>query len=72
MILFARANLPVRGISGFSAEADGLGYKYNGNVKSGPQTINGVAYNLYVIEGAIQAIFNLAMLGSSKPRWINS
>jgi len=53
VIVFARGNLPVRGISGFSAEADGLGYKYNGNVKSGPQTINGVAYNLYVIEGAI-------------------
>jgi len=53
VILFARGNVPMRGISGFSAEGDGLGYKYNGNVKSGPQTINGVAYNLYVIEGAI-------------------
>ena len=53
VILFARGNLPVRGLSGFSAEADGLGYKYNSNIKSGPQTINSVAYNLYVIEGAI-------------------
>ena len=53
VILFARANVPVRGLGGFSAEADGLSYKYNGNVKSGSQVINGETFNVYLIEGAI-------------------
>ena len=53
VIVFARTSLPVRNISGFSAEADGLGYKYNNNVKTGNQVINGEAFNIYLIEGAI-------------------
>ncbi len=53
VIVFARTSLPVRNISGFSAEADGLGYKYNNNVKTGNQVINGEAFNVYLIEGAI-------------------
>ena len=53
VIVFARANLPVRGLTGYSAEADGLVYKYSGNVKTGNQVINGEAFNVYLIEGAI-------------------
>ena len=53
VIVFARASLPVRNISGFSSEADGLSYKYNSNVKTGNQVINGEAFNIYLIEGAI-------------------
>lgn len=53
VIVFARANLPVRGLSSFNVEADGLGYKYSNNIKSGEQTINGEAFKIYVIEGAI-------------------
>ncbi|MCG3147638.1 MAG: hypothetical protein PCFJNLEI_01078 [Verrucomicrobiae bacterium] len=53
VIVFARANLPVRGLSSFNSEAEGLGYKYSGNVKQGTQSINGEAFNVYVVEGAI-------------------
>ena len=53
VIVFARTSLPVRNLSGFSAEADGLSYKYNSNVKTGSQVINGEAFNIYLIEGAI-------------------
>jgi len=53
VVVFARGNLPVRGLSSFNAEADGLGYKYTGNVKTGAQSINGEAFKVYVIEGAI-------------------
>ena len=53
VIVFARTSLPVRNISGFSAEADGLSYKYSSNVKTGNQVINGEAFNIFLIEGAI-------------------
>ena len=53
VIVFARSSLPVRNIVGFSAEADGLSYKYNSNVKTGNQVINGEAFNIFLIEGAI-------------------
>ena len=53
VIVFARASLPVRGLNGFNAEADSLGYKYNGNVKTASQVINGESFNVYIIEGAI-------------------
>ena len=53
VIVFARANVPVRGLTGFSAEADGLGYKYSSNVRNGAQVINGESFNVYLIEGAI-------------------
>ena len=53
VLVFARANVPVRGIGGFSADADGLGYKYSSNVRTGNQVINGETFNIYLIEGAI-------------------
>ena len=53
VILFARANVPVRGLAGFNAEADGLGYKNAGNLRTGTQVINGESFNIYLIEGAI-------------------
>jgi hypothetical protein len=53
VLVFARANLPVRGLSSFNADAEGLDYKYLGNVRTGTQTIHGEAFNVYLIEGAI-------------------
>ncbi len=53
VIVYARANLPVRGLSGFNYEAEGLGFKHLGQIKTGSQTLNGEAFNLFLIEGAI-------------------
>jgi len=53
VVLFARANIPVKGVGGYSYEADGLGYKFIQNLKSGAKVINGESFNLYLIGGAI-------------------
>jgi hypothetical protein len=53
VLVFARANLPVRGLSSFNADADRLGYKYSRDVKTGTQSTNGETFNVYLIEGAI-------------------
>jgi hypothetical protein len=51
--LLARANVPLKGLGGFNCAADGLGYKFLQNVKSGAKVVNGETFNLHVIEGAI-------------------
>jgi len=51
--IFARSDAPLKGFAGFSAEADGLGYQYRPNLKSGTYIEGGVRYNVFVIEGAI-------------------
>ncbi|MEI6084473.1 MAG: BatD family protein [Verrucomicrobiota bacterium] len=56
VLVFARANMPVRGLSSFNADAEGLGYKYSREIKSGAQTINGESFNVYLIEGAIAPV----------------
>jgi hypothetical protein len=53
VLVFARSDVPLRGFSGFNYEADGLGYKYNPNIKSGTHVEGGVSYNVFLIEGAI-------------------
>jgi hypothetical protein len=53
VVLFARANIPLKGVGAFTYEADGLGYRFLQNLKSGVNTINGEAFNIYLIEGAI-------------------
>jgi oxygen tolerance protein BatD len=51
--IFSRADVPLRGLNGFSYEADGLGYKFIPNLKSGSQVINGESFNVQVIQGVI-------------------
>jgi hypothetical protein len=53
VVLYARQNLPLRGVGGYSAEAEGLGYNYLPSLKTANQEVNGEGYNLYAIEGAI-------------------
>jgi hypothetical protein len=53
VLVFARADVPFRGLNSFNCEADGLGFKYLPNVKPGTQVINGESYNVAVIQGAI-------------------
>ncbi len=53
VVLFSRADVPLRGVGGYSCEADGLGYKFLNNLKSGTRIINGETFNLQLIEGAI-------------------
>ncbi len=51
--LFARQDVPLKGISGFQSEADGLNYKYNSRIRSGSETIGGQAFRVFQIEGAV-------------------
>lgn len=53
VLVFARANQPVRGLSAFNCEADSLNYTHSGNVRTGTQSIDGENYNVFLIEGAI-------------------
>jgi hypothetical protein len=53
ILLFTRVDQEVKGLGGFTFEADGLGYKFLQNPKSGRQVINGETFNVYMIEGAI-------------------
>lgn len=54
VVLFARADVPLRGgLGGFNCEADGLGFKFLQNLKTGAQVINGESFNVWVIDGAI-------------------
>jgi hypothetical protein len=50
--VYARGDVPLAGFGGFTYQADGLGYRYLQNIKSGAQTINGETFNIFVIEGA--------------------
>lgn len=53
VFLFAREDVPLKGVSGFQYEAEGLGYKFLQNLKSGTRQINGENFNVHVIEGAV-------------------
>ncbi len=53
VVLFSRADVPLRGVGGFNYDADGLGFKFLQNLKQGTQVINGESFNVGVIEGAI-------------------
>ena len=53
VLVFARADVPLRGFGGFSYEADGLGFKFLQNLRSGTQVINGESFNVQVIQAAI-------------------
>lgn len=53
IIIYARADVPLRGFGGFNYDAEGLGYKFLPNVKPGTQVINGQSFNVGVIQGAI-------------------
>ena len=51
--VYARQDIPFRKISGFQAEVAGLNYKYNSHLQPDSQIINGQAYNVFRIIGAI-------------------
>jgi len=51
--VFARQNLPMRGLANPQFEADGLGYKFLNNVATGQQAINGESFTVYRITGAL-------------------
>ncbi len=53
VFICSRSDVPLRGLNGFNYEADGLGYKFLPNLKSGSQVINGEAFNVQMIQGAI-------------------
>lgn len=53
VLLFTRADQDVKGLGGFTFEAEGLGYRFLQNPKSARKVINGEAFNIYIIEGAI-------------------
>ena len=53
VLVFSRADVPLKGFGGFSYEANGLGFKFLQNLKSGTQVINGESFNVQVIQGAI-------------------
>lgn len=52
-VLLARANVPIRGLAGYNYEAEGLGYKFLQNPKTGTKVIDGETFNAYVFEGTI-------------------
>lgn len=51
--LYAREDVPLRGVGGFQYNAEGLGYRFGQNLKQGKQVINGERFNVYVLEGAV-------------------
>jgi hypothetical protein len=53
VFVYSRNDGTLRGFSGFNYEADGLGFKWLPNLKSGTQIINGESFKVQVIEGAI-------------------
>jgi len=53
VFICSRSDVPLRGLSGFNYEADGLGYKFLPNLKSGTQVINGESFNVQMIQGVI-------------------
>ena len=53
VLVYSRADVPLRGLSGFNYEADGLGFKFLPKLKPGTQIVNGESFNVQVIEGAI-------------------
>jgi len=55
IIVFARPNVPIRGVGGGNIEAEGLNFK-NLPIKAGTQVINGETFNVCLIEGAISPL----------------
>jgi hypothetical protein len=53
VLVFWRGDVPLKGLNGFNYEAEGLGFKFLPNLKSGSQVINGESFNVQAIEGAI-------------------
>jgi hypothetical protein len=53
VFILSRADVPLRGLNGFNYMAEGLGYKFLPNLKSGSQIINGESFNIQMIQGAI-------------------
>lgn len=53
VLVFSRPDVPLKGLGGFKYEADGLGFKFLPNLKSGSQVINGESFNVQVIEASI-------------------
>ena len=53
VVLFARADFPLYGLSGFQVEAEGLGYRHLNKVRSESRGINGVSFNVVTIEGVV-------------------
>ncbi len=53
VLVYSRADVPLRGLVGFNYEADGLGFKFLPKLKTGTQIVNGESFNVQVIEGAI-------------------
>ena len=45
VFILSRADVPLRGLNGFNYMAEGLGYKFLPNLKSGSQIINGESFN---------------------------
>jgi hypothetical protein len=41
VMVYSRADVPLRGLNGFNYEADGLGFNFQHNLKSGTQVIDG-------------------------------
>jgi hypothetical protein len=54
VLVFARADVPLKGLGGFNYEADGLGFKFLPESEDpARQIVNGESFNVEVIEGAI-------------------
>ena len=53
VVLFSRTDVPLRGVGGFSYDADGLEFKFLQNLKTGTLVTNGESFNIHVIEGSI-------------------
>ncbi len=53
VLIFARADVPLKGFSAYNCEADGLGYKYIPNIRTATHVQDGVSYNVFIIEGVI-------------------
>jgi len=53
VVVFSRADVPLKSFGGFDYQADGLAFKFLNNLKSSSQVINGESFNIQVIEGAI-------------------
>ena len=53
IVLFVRGDVPLQGLNGFQAQADGLNYKFLDKVKQGTQVISGQNFSVLLIDGAI-------------------
>jgi hypothetical protein len=51
--VYSRADVPLHGFGGFNYQAEGLGFKNLPNLKSDTKVIDGQAFKVYVIQGAV-------------------